>query len=156
MTSELIIRAAQVGEREALDAIAYAAKAHWGYAEAVMQAWKAELRIAYEALAEGRAWVAERGGLPVGVCTIEPDSQGFELSDLWVLPGYMGLGIGRALLDHAVAEARKRGGRRLRIEADPYAEAFYLRQGARRVGAAPAPNPGEPDRVRPVLVVPID
>lgn len=151
MASELLIRSARVDELEALDTIAHAAKAHWGYPEAVLLVWKDDLRIPRAAVAEGRAWVAERGGRPVGVCTIEPRAQGFELSDLWVLPAHMGQGIGRALLRHAVAMARARGARILRIEADPYAEAFYLREGARRVGAEPAPIPGEPGRVRPVL-----
>lgn len=34
---------------------------------------------------------------------------------------------------------------------DPFAEAFYLRLGARRVGSVPAPMPGAPERLLPEL-----
>lgn len=34
---------------------------------------------------------------------------------------------------------------------DPFAEPFYLKLGARRIGAVPAPMPGAPGRVLPVL-----
>jgi GNAT superfamily N-acetyltransferase len=42
--------------------------------------------------------------------------------------------IGRALFEHALAQIKKLGHRTLRIEADPNAEGFYTRMGARRVG----------------------
>jgi len=47
----------------------------------------------------------------------------------------MGRGIGRALFKHALEQARKLGHRTLKIEADPNAEGFYKRMGARHVGA---------------------
>jgi hypothetical protein len=46
--------------------------------------------------------------------------------------------------------ARERGGHELRIESDPYAEPFYERLGAVRVGETPAPVAGV-ERCLPVL-----
>jgi GNAT superfamily N-acetyltransferase len=46
----------------------------------------------------------------------------------------MGRGVGRALFEHALEQARRLGHRTLRIEADPNAEGFYTRMGARHVG----------------------
>ncbi len=57
-----------------------------------------------------------------------------ELEHLWVLPEHIGTGIGRALFDHAVRKAAALGATILSIEADPNAEGFYRRMGARRVG----------------------
>ncbi len=37
------------------------------------------------------------------------------------------------------------------VASDPGAETFYTRLGARRVGTDPAPMPGAPDRILPVL-----
>ena len=56
------------------------------------------------------------------------------LEHLWVLPEAMGRGIGRALFSHAVQRAKALGVQAIRIESDPYAEKFYERMGARRVG----------------------
>jgi GNAT superfamily N-acetyltransferase len=50
------------------------------------------------------------------------------------LPKRIGRGIGRALFDHAVRRAASLGAGSVRIEADPYAEGFYRRMGARWVG----------------------
>ena len=46
----------------------------------------------------------------------------------------MGQGVGRALWDAAVAVARTLPFDELRLAADPNAEAFYERMGARRIG----------------------
>jgi predicted N-acetyltransferase YhbS len=53
---------------------------------------------------------------------------------VWVSPEHIGAGIGRALFDHAVRRAAALGAATLIIEADPNAEGFYRRMGARRVG----------------------
>ena len=57
-----------------------------------------------------------------------------ELEHLWVSPEHIGTGIGRALFDHAVSKAASLNAEAVRIEADPNAEGFYRRMGARRVG----------------------
>jgi GNAT superfamily N-acetyltransferase len=51
------------------------------------------------------------------------------LEHLWVLPDWMGQGIGRALFRHAAERAAARGALSLTIEADPNAEPFYLPHG---------------------------
>ena len=43
----------------------------------------------------------------------------------------------------------------LAIDADPNAEAFYLANGARRVGEDAAPIEGLPGRTRPQLLLPV-
>jgi Acetyltransferase (GNAT) domain len=54
-------------------------------------------------------------------------------------------GVGRALLAHAVAEARQLGAERLTILADPNAAGFYERNGAARIGEVPSDAvPGRP------------
>jgi len=55
------------------------------------------------------------------------------------------------LFAHAVAQARKLGQRTLKIEADPNAEGFYTRMGARRVGEAVTEIEGQ-RRELPLLI----
>ncbi len=75
-----------------------------------------------------------------------------ELEHLWLLPEKMGLGLGRALFEHAARRAASLGAEILRIEADPNAEGFYLRMGAARVGEIVYELEGR-ERVLPLLAV---
>jgi GNAT superfamily N-acetyltransferase len=56
------------------------------------------------------------------------------LNKLFIEPRHIRGGVGRALLAHAVAEARRRGAEQLTILADPNAAGFYGRNGAVRIG----------------------
>jgi len=71
-----------------------------------------------------------------------PDPAGYpnrgELLMLFVDPPAIGRGVGRALLDDALRYAARLGWSALRVESDPGAEAFYVAQGARRVGTVPS------------------
>ena len=65
------------------------------------------------------------------------------LDHLWVLPQFMGRGVGRALFQHAEEIARASGAARMRIVGDPHAEQFYSRMGATVYGRKPASMDGE-------------
>ena len=67
-----------------------------------------------------------------------------ELEHFWVDPAHMGRGVGRALLEHAIATSRRLGATAIDISSDPNAEEFYLRFGACRVGEVSAPVDGQP------------
>jgi hypothetical protein len=58
--------------------------------------------------------------------------------------------MGALMFSHAVATLRAGGARRLRIASDPYAEGFYLKMGARRVGEWPSTPRG---RTLPLLML---
>lgn len=131
-----LIRRARADEADALTAIAHAAKRHWGYPEAWIARWRDALTITPGFIGAGTVFVAAEADtdLPRGFYALAVDEGGAALEHLWVEPESMGRGIGRALLDHAVQAARGLRAARLEIDADPHAEAFYLRMGARRIG----------------------
>lgn len=120
----------------ALTEIAHAAKRHWGYPERWIESWRDTLTIRVEFIAANVAWCAMEDSRAVGFYLLTNESDGLHLDHLWIAPPAMGRGIGRALFEHAVEETRRLGHRTLKIEADPHAEGFYARMGARRVGAA--------------------
>ncbi|HLZ29597.1 MAG TPA: GNAT family N-acetyltransferase [Chloroflexota bacterium] len=64
-------------------------------------------------------------------------------------PWAIGLGYGKQLWRHAIEAAHALGATSLRIEADPFAEAFYRAMGAERDGEAP--SDAIPDRMLPLL-----
>jgi len=147
------LRAAHPGEHLWLSEIARQAKAHWGYGTAELSAWHASLTVSRESLLEWPTVVAELGGAVIGFAQWQLQPPNADLEHLWVLPQAMHRGAGRALLLHAQQHARAAGAQALRIDADPHAEAFYLAHGAHRVGQLSAPIAGEPQRVRPQLVL---
>ncbi len=136
------IRCAEPSERGALTDIAHAAKRHWGYPREWIALWRDDLVFAAESFDTWRIFCAVGGGGVVGVCSVSHDGPQAELENLWVLPEFMGQGIGRALFQHAANEARRGGSRCLRIVSDPHARAFYEKLGARRVGSVPSKPEG--------------
>ena len=54
-------------------------------------------------------FVVERDGAVAGVIVLDETDQGFEVDNVAVAPAQQGTGVGRALLEHAENEARRRG-----------------------------------------------
>jgi GNAT superfamily N-acetyltransferase len=129
------IRPARTGEAAALTAIAHAAKRYWGYPEAWIAQWQDALTITPAYIRDHAVFVAPDGeDRPRGFYGLAIDGADAVLDHLWMEPGWMGRGLGRELLSHAMKTARARGATRLQIDSDPHAEEFYRRMGARRVG----------------------
>ena len=133
-----MIRRAGAGDAEALTALAHAAKRHWRYPEEWMALWRRDLTFTPELIERFPVHVAEDGDAIVGVYALVFAAADCELEHFWVAPTRMGSGVGRALFAHAVERCRAIGARRLWISADPNAEGFYERMGARRVGEVPS------------------
>lgn len=151
-----MIRTARTDEWPELSHLARAAKASWGYAAADLAAWRDDLDIRADAIRDRPTFVVEAQGAVCAVVQLDPRSEPWDVAALWVAPGAMRQGHGRALMRHAAAFARSRGQVELAIDADPHALAFYTGLGARQVGALAAPTTGEPHRVRPQLLLPLD
>ena len=147
------IRLAHPQDCEALTLIAHEAKRHWGYSQELIDRWEADLTITAERIVEWYTAVCDVDERVVGFVAVSFDREDAALEHLWVLPERMGGGIGRMLMEHAVDVARHRGAKRLQIDSESNAEGFYLRMGARRTGAVPAPLDDDPYRVRPQLEV---
>ena len=141
MDSPPCIRLARIEETSTLSELCVRSKAAWGYDEAFMALARVALEVRPEQIELGDVWVATAAdGSPAGVVALgpseEPDT--LDLDKLFIEPERIRTGVGRALIAHAIDEARHRGAKRLTILADPYAAGFYERNGARRIGEAPS------------------
>jgi len=148
----LTIRLARAEEADDLSALCKRSKAHWGYDADFMRLSETALTIAPDFIASGRVLVAEGAdGKLLGVASVAPmeESGMFDLVHLFVEPGLIGSGVGRALFAAAAALAKRHGAARLSILADPFAAAFYRRMGARDIGEAP--SDAIPGRMLPLL-----
>jgi len=121
-------------DADALTQIAYAAKRHWGYPESWMQSWGDVLTMPPEFIAANISYCAIEDDRRIGFYVLTAEEDGLRLDHLWVLPQAMRRGIGRALFEHAVGQAKSAGCSCLKIEADPNAEGFYNRMSALRTG----------------------
>jgi GNAT superfamily N-acetyltransferase len=130
-----IIRAAP-NDAEALTAIAFAAKRHWGYPETWIEAWRDALTVQPESIRDHNIHMAIVDKQIVGFYGLSQQPGKLLLEDLWVLPAAMGKGVGRQLFAHALAQAQARGFATIEIESDPNAEGFYLKMGSRRIALA--------------------
>jgi GNAT superfamily N-acetyltransferase len=117
-----------------LTQITIAAKRHWNYPETWMQLWIPVLTISAEYISENETWMAVVDDRLGAYYSLKLDGEGLWLDNLWVLPEFMAQGIGGSLIKHALERSLARGAAVLKIEADPNAESFYEKMGARKIG----------------------
>ena len=138
MRAALTIRPAVPEEADDLSALCRRSKASHGYSDEFMQLLLADgdMVIAADAIARDTFVVAEVEGRTVGFAHLMPVEQPdtIYLEDLFVEPDAQGRGVGRALFEWAVTEARARGYAWLEWDSDPNAAAFYEKLGGEKIG----------------------
>jgi len=150
VSPDVQISRAQPGDAEALTAIAFSAKRHWGYPERWIQRWRDQLTLTPDYVRAHPTFVARRGTEFVGFCAIRLGGAAAAVDHLWVVPEEMGRGVGKSLFAHCEGAARECGAILLTVESDPNAERFYLSMGAEAVGRKPAFMDGR-ERYLPLL-----
>jgi GNAT superfamily N-acetyltransferase len=152
LNSRVDILPATPDDADALTHIAFAAKRYWGYPESWIQHWRDSLTITREFVRNNGVYAAVSGGGPCAFYALTGAGGELELEHLWVSPGWIGSGVGRLLFEHAMREAARRGASAVAIEADPNAEGFYLRMGARCVGENVFEIEGQKRKLPPLIV----
>jgi GNAT superfamily N-acetyltransferase len=149
----VIIRRADGNDADALTTIALAAKSYWKYPETWIRQWRDQLTVTAAYTGEHRVFLIQIDDAVGGFYSLNGNGSTLELDHLWIDPAHIGRGLGRRLLEHATAQARDAGARRIEIDSDPHAESFYEHFGARGIGKTPAPMEGEPERYLPRMVL---
>lgn len=144
------IRRIDPKEADTLTRIALAAKAYWGYPERWMEIWKPQLTFSPEYFDFNENWTAIIDETSIGFYTLEERNGNAWLENLWVLPEYIGKGVGKALFLHASELSRQHGYRLLQLEADPNAVGFYQKMGMYKIRERHSQVDGQP-RVLPIM-----
>lgn len=153
------IRAAENADIPTLNDIAYRSKAHWGYSEAFMAASQSLLTLTPAMIMMQPTFVAVVDEAIAGFYALRrwmfepPVPHAMELDYMFVDPAYIGLGVGRALFEHATRVARGMGYKTMVIISDPNAEGFYAKMGAVTFGGMPSDI--EAGRVLPLMRYPL-
>jgi GNAT superfamily N-acetyltransferase len=130
------IRKALSNEANKLSDLAIASKSYWGYDHSYLEVAQKHIKVTAKDIQEDLVCVIENNDNILGFYHfryIEP-----ELVWLFVDPKYIGQGIGRLLWDHLLQSNIKNKINEFFIKSDPNAEAFYLKQGALRIGTKPS------------------
>lgn len=135
-----------------LTEITILAKRRWSYPENWIQIWMPVLTISPQYVATHETWIAELDHTQAAYYSFNDTDEGLWLDNLFVLPDFMGQGIGQALFDHALERSQARGVSILKIESDPNARSFYEKMGARKVGEHHGEVDGHP-RILPILEI---
>lgn len=154
MVERTRIRRARPGEAAELTALALRSKAYWPYDDAFMALMRRLLKITEQQIRAHHVLVHETGGVVDAVGVLAQYDGEWELDHLWVDPPAIGRGVGKRLLVAILDEARRRGAGRLVLNADPYAEPFYRRMGAVKIGDHHVAE--IPGRVLPRLALSLD
>ena len=146
------IRYAVPDDADVVSQVALLAKAHWGYSENLMQAWKPQLTFSPEYFRENESWVAVVDNQLIAFYTLQEKAGIAWIENLWVLPNYIRKGAGRQLFLHALSRSRELGYKILQLEADPNAAGFYEKMGMSKIGERYSETDGQP-RVLPMMEI---
>ncbi|SRR5437763_13532369 len=146
---EIRLRAAEPHEADDITALMRRSKAHWGYDQEFLDRVRDLLTIWPDQIRDERVIVAEHDGRLLGYYQLGGTPPDGELVDLFIEPDAIGTGLGRRLWEHAMAAARQLGFRKVELESDPNAEAFYRHMGAQRVGE----HEVAPGRLLPIMSI---
>jgi GNAT superfamily N-acetyltransferase len=128
------IRRARPGEAAVLSEIALSSKAYWGYDSRFIEACREALTLSERSISEDFIYVLEASSGIIGFFSLTADPGKSELDFLFIKPEHIGLGYGKLLWNRILETAREAGISEFTIDADPNAEAFYLKMGAVRIG----------------------
>lgn len=149
----MIIRPATQEDSSFLTEVSFSSKSYWGYPEEYFEIWKDELTITEEYIANNFVQVLEIEGKIVGyysVVKLEEDlqitnfimSKGVWLEHVFILPVFIGQGLGKKLMQHLVEASTDRQWKELKILTDPHSSDFYKKLGAKYIGEIPSNIPG--------------
>ena len=148
-TVKIAVRPAEDCENDILTKLSFAAKRYWNYPEAYFDIWKTELTITSNYIKDNYVYVAEIADQIVGYFSIVEVQEnflvgevllrkGFWLEHIFILPEFIGLGIGTQLIGAAKTICLKENIHCLSILSDPYARGFYSKVGAEYKAEVPS------------------
>jgi len=132
---ELTIRMARPDERDALEALQRRASLALGQYNEQLEAHPDAIELPLEQIDRGGVIVAELGDQVAGFAAVVIDDDEAELDGLFVEPSLWRRGIGAALVDVAIHEARRQG-LAMMVVAEPSAREFYEKCGFTLEGPA--------------------
>lgn len=126
---------ADLADNEILTQITKASKAYWGFSKEILLEWEHLLTISREYIEKHRVYKLVKNGATIGYYScFNIDEKTLKLDNLFILPEYIGKGLGRILMHHFLEQAQQASLETITLDAEPKAEDFYKKFGFVTVG----------------------
>ena len=130
------------GDEVKLTELSFAFKRYWSYPDQYYTVWQSELTITGSYLEQNAVYLVEDKGTIIGfyslmllekdqVLSVQTLDRGYWLDHMFVLPEYIGKGLGRKLFSHLCSICIAGGIASFKLLADPYAMGFLRKDGLR-------------------------
>ncbi len=126
----VVIRKAQEGEGPTITQVALLSKAHWGYDRDFLDKCIQDLTVDAEYIMKNPVYVAIAADNIVGFYSIILEDDGYYLDNMFILPEYIGKGLGKSLWGHMLEVFSAMKVQAFKLVADPFAAGFYSAMGA--------------------------
>ena len=122
---------ATISDAKTLTEIALKSKAFWGYSHDLIESWREDLTVTSTMILNCTVFKCMVDAKIVGFYVLNPpkETATIVLEMLFVLPNFIGKGIGKQLLQHSFKKALKLNVKTMTLLADPNAVSFYKKQG---------------------------
>jgi GNAT superfamily N-acetyltransferase len=125
-----MILLANISDAKMLTRISLKSKAIWGYSDEQLKNWTEELTVSEKMIQEMIVYKFISNDKPVGFYILnQPKEVSIELEFLFVLPSFIGKGIGHQLITHAFSKAIALNCNQIHLVADLNAVPFYQSKG---------------------------
>lgn len=129
-----IARAKTVDAKD-ITALTIRSKDYWGYGDAQIEKWRAELTITADYINANQVFKLINEDKLLGFYAYQAtDATTVNLNFLFVEPHFIGQKYGKLLIEDFLNRIAKDGFRRATLDADPNAEKFYERFGFKVIG----------------------
>ncbi len=124
------IEKAQIDDHIILSKITYLGKAFWGYDKELLDKWKEDLTITPDYIIKNNVFKLISDGKIIGYYSfLKLENNILKLDFLFILPEYIGSGIGKLLMTDFIDKAKNLNIEKIILDADPNAEKFYSKFG---------------------------
>lgn len=145
----MTIQPANATDHEHLTQITKKSKAFWGYSEDLLLVWDDALTITEDYIAKNDVYKFSVEDNIVGYYSyILEDEHNIKLDNLFLLPQYIGKGMGSYLMTDFLNRIQNQTHKRVYLESEPYAEGFYKKHGFQTIGKL---ETAVKDRFMPVM-----
>jgi GNAT superfamily N-acetyltransferase len=128
------IEKASVEDNEILTEITKKSKAYWGYSEEQILKWKDNLTISKGYIENNPVFKLVENERTIGYYSYSIKEKNVILDNLFVLPEYIGKGLGKFLMNDFLDRMRNEKFEKITLDSEPNAENFYLKIGFKKIG----------------------
>jgi ribosomal protein S18 acetylase RimI-like enzyme len=128
------IEKASVEDNEILTEITKKSKAYWGYSEEQILKWKDNLTISKGYIENNSVFKLVKSERTIGYYSYCIKEKNVILDNLFLLPEYIGKGLGKYLMDDFLNRMRNEKFEKITLDSELNAENFYFKIGFKKIG----------------------